>query len=70
MRKIRLSKEQLNEYTNFLGFLAAVGVVFNQAGIISDKWNICLNGFCIALIGYLSNKWATSHPTTSDLEDK
>jgi hypothetical protein len=68
--KVRLSKEQLNEYTNFLGFVAAIGLVLNQGGVISDKTNIILNGLCIALIGYLSNKWASASPTTSQLEDR
>ena len=70
MIRIRLSKEQLNEYTNFLGFVAALGLVLNQGGVISDKWNIILNGFCISLIGWLSNKWASVSPTTSELENE
>lgn len=67
---MKLSKNQLDNLSTLLGLAAAISVILAQYGWISDRLGGTVSGISLACLGYLTNKPASSHPTTEEAEEE
>jgi hypothetical protein len=65
---MRLSKVQLDNLSTTLGLCAAISVILAQYGWIPDRIGGTISAISLACLGYLTNKPASAHPTTEEVE--
>jgi hypothetical protein len=65
---MRLNKSQLDTLSTILGLIAAISTILAQYDWISDRLGGTIAGISLACLGYLTNKPASAHPLTSEVE--
>ena len=63
-----MDKNQLNRIQSLLGLLGGISLILAANGYIPNRLGQSISGVSILLIGTFSQKPATEHPTTEDLE--
>jgi hypothetical protein len=67
-QRLKLNKIELDNYTSFIGFIGGVVKILGANGWISTRLSDTIVAICLLAGFYLTNKPATEHPNTQDLE--
>lgn len=65
---MRLSKEHLDFFSTLCGLIVGVSGVLVANGVVNPKIGGTVGGIAGVCLGYLTNKPASAHPTTQELE--